>query len=104
MTDGNRLAKAQARPPAGAVEEALSRPRRRAVAVHGNTLNYLTENADSIQLLVVGHERARRNQRSRRPARLRVAARSGLFSIDLRTAERIVSTRLGRVYGEGFRW
>jgi nucleotide-binding universal stress UspA family protein len=29
-----------------------------AVAVHGSTLNYLSKNADSIQLLVVGHERA----------------------------------------------
>ena len=28
------------------------------MAVHGNTLNFLTKNADSIQLLVVGHERA----------------------------------------------
>jgi nucleotide-binding universal stress UspA family protein len=58
VADGNRLAKAQ-------VERQLAQWKKRysdldieSVVVHGNTLNYLTEHADSIQLLVVGHERA----------------------------------------------
>jgi nucleotide-binding universal stress UspA family protein len=58
VTDGNRLAKAQ-------VERQLAQWKKRyadldieSVVVHGNTLNYLTEYADWIQLLVVGHERA----------------------------------------------
>jgi nucleotide-binding universal stress UspA family protein len=57
VTDGNRLAKA-------ALERHLEQWRKRypdldvrAVAVHGNTLSYLAKNGDSIQLLVVGHER-----------------------------------------------
>ncbi|MGO4443376.1 universal stress protein [Mycobacterium sp. 2YAF39] len=58
VADGNRLAKAR-------LERQLAQWKKRypdldieAVVVHGNTLNYLTEYADSIQLLVVGHERA----------------------------------------------
>ena len=58
VADGNRLARAQ-------LDRRLDQWRKRypdldvgAVAVHGNTLNFLTKNADSIQLLVVGHERA----------------------------------------------
>ena len=57
VTDGNRLAKA-------ALERRLEQWRKRypdldvrAVAVHGNALSYLAKNGDSIQLLVVGHER-----------------------------------------------
>jgi nucleotide-binding universal stress UspA family protein len=56
---GNRLAKAQ-------LDRQLKQWKKRypdldveSVVVHGNTLNYLTEYADWIQLLVVGHERAR---------------------------------------------
>ncbi len=58
VADGNRLAKAQ-------LDRRLAQWRKRypdldvqAVAVHGSTLNFLTKNASSIQLLVVGHERA----------------------------------------------
>jgi nucleotide-binding universal stress UspA family protein len=56
--DGNRLAKAQ-------LDRRLAHWKKRypdldvrAVAVHGSTLNFVTKNASSIQLLVVGHERA----------------------------------------------
>ncbi len=59
VSDGNRLAKAD-------LARRLTRWKKRypdldvqAVAVHGSTLNYLTDYAKSIQLLVVGHERAR---------------------------------------------
>ena len=58
VADGNRLAKAQ-------LDRRLAHWRKRypdlnvqAVAVHGCTLNFLTKNASSIQLLVAGHERA----------------------------------------------
>ena len=58
LADGNRLAKAQ-------LDRRLAKWKKRypdldvqAVAVHGSTLNFLTKNARSIQLLVVGHERA----------------------------------------------
>jgi nucleotide-binding universal stress UspA family protein len=58
VAHGNRLAKAH-------LDRRLAHWKKRypdldvgAVAVHGNTLNYLTRNASSIQLLVVGHERA----------------------------------------------
>ena len=58
VANGNRLAKAQ-------LDRRLTQWKKRypdldvrAVAVHGTTLNFLTKNADSIQLLVVGHERA----------------------------------------------
>ena len=58
VADGNRLAKAQ-------LDRRLAQWRKRypdldvqAVAVHGSTLNFLTKNASSIQLLIVGHERA----------------------------------------------
>ena len=58
VADGNRLAKAQ-------LDRRLAHWRKRypdldvqAVAVHGSTLNFLTKNASSIQLLVAGHERA----------------------------------------------
>ncbi len=56
---GNRHAKAQ-------LDRQLAEWKKRypdldveSVVLHGNTLNYLTEYADWIQLLVVGHERAR---------------------------------------------
>ena len=58
VADINRLARAQ-------LDRRLAQWKRRyphvdvrAVAVHGNTLNFLAKNAGSIQLLVVGHERA----------------------------------------------
>ena len=58
VADGNRLAKAQ-------LDRRLAQWKKlypdldvRAVAVHGSTLNFLTKNADSIQLLVVGRELA----------------------------------------------
>ena len=58
VADGNRLARAQ-------LDRRLAQWKKRypdldvrAVAVHCSTLNFLTKNADSIQLLVVGHERA----------------------------------------------
>ncbi len=58
VANGNRLAKAQ-------LDRRLTQWKKRypdldvrAVAVHCSTLNFLTKNADSIQLLVVGHERA----------------------------------------------
>jgi nucleotide-binding universal stress UspA family protein len=58
VADGNRLAKAH-------LDRRLAQWKKRypdldvrAAAVHGNTLNFLTKNASSIQLLVVGHERA----------------------------------------------
>jgi nucleotide-binding universal stress UspA family protein len=57
VTDGNRLVKAQ-------LDRRLSRWKHRypdldvkAVAVHGDTLNYLARNAKSIQLVVVGRQR-----------------------------------------------
>lgn len=57
VSDGNRRAKA-------ALERRLDHWRKRypdlditAVAVHGHTLSYLTRQSDSIQLLVVAHER-----------------------------------------------
>jgi len=59
VADGNRLAKAQ-------LDRRLAQWKKRypdidvrAVAAHCSTLNFLTKNAGSIQLLVVGHERAR---------------------------------------------
>ena len=92
VANGNRLAKAQ-------LDRRLAQWKKRypdldvrAVAVHGNTLNFLTKNADSIQLLVVGHERAHGHHRARRTARLRGATQRRLFRVDLRTAERIVSS------------
>lgn len=58
VADGNRMARAQ-------LDRRLAQWKKRypeldvqPVAVHGNTLNYLTKNAKNIQLLVVGHERA----------------------------------------------
>jgi hypothetical protein len=58
VANGNRLAKAQ-------LDRRLTQWKKRypdldvrAVAVHCSTLNFLTKNANSIQLLVVGHERA----------------------------------------------
>jgi len=57
VADGNRLARAQ-------LDRRLTQWKKRypdldvrAVAVNGNTLSFLAKNADSIQLLVVGHER-----------------------------------------------
>lgn len=59
VAEGNRSAKAQ-------LDRQLAKWKKRypdldvePVVVHGNTLNYLTEHADSVQLLVVGRERAR---------------------------------------------
>lgn len=58
VADGNRLARAQ-------LDRRLAQWTKRypdldvrAEAVHGSTLNFLTKNASSIQLLVVGRERA----------------------------------------------
>jgi nucleotide-binding universal stress UspA family protein len=58
VADGNRLARAH-------LDRRLAQWRKRypdldvqVVAVHGSTLNYLNKNADSIQLLIVGRERA----------------------------------------------
>jgi len=58
VADGNRLAKAR-------VERRLDQWRKRypdldveVVAVHGSTLNYFAKAAGSIELLVIGHERA----------------------------------------------
>ena len=58
VAEGNRLAKAQ-------LDRRLAQWKKRypdldvrAVAAHGSTLNFLTENSGSIQLLVVEHERA----------------------------------------------
>ena len=92
VADGNRLAKAQ-------LERRLAEWKKRypdldvqAVAVHGTTLNYLAKNAGSIQLLVVGHERAQGISEFVGPSGLRRTARHRLFGVDLRTAERIVSS------------
>ncbi|RDH78166.1 universal stress protein [Mycolicibacterium moriokaense] len=59
VAEGNRLAKAR-------LDRHLTEWRNRfpeldveAVAVHGNSLNYVAENADSIQLLVIPRDRAR---------------------------------------------
>lgn len=59
VAEGNKYAKTQ-------LDRQLAKWKKRfpdldveSVVVHGNTLNYLTEHADWIQLLVVGHERAR---------------------------------------------
>lgn len=59
VAEGNRSAKAQ-------LDRQLAKWKKRypdldvePIVVHGNTLNYLTEHADSVQLLVVGRERAR---------------------------------------------
>jgi len=59
VPDGNRLAKAR-------LDRQVAHWTRQypdldveTMAVHGTTLKHLTDNADSIQLLVVGHERAR---------------------------------------------
>ncbi len=57
VSDGNRLATAQ-------LDRRLTEWKTRfpdldvrAVAVHGNVLNYVARNADSIQLIVIGHDR-----------------------------------------------
>lgn len=59
VPDGNRLAKAR-------LDRQVAQWRKRypdldveTMAVHGTTLKHLTDKAGSIQLLVVGHERAR---------------------------------------------
>ena len=58
VADGNRLARAQ-------LDRRLAQWKKRypdldvsAVAVHDSTLKFLTKNAGSIQLLIVGHEQA----------------------------------------------
>ena len=93
VPDGNRLAKAR-------LDHQVAQWRKRypdldveTMAVHGTTLKHLTDKADSIQLLVVGHERARGIRDLIGPPGYALAARNRLFCLDLRTAERIVSTR-----------
>ena len=92
VANGNRLARAQ-------LDRRLAQWKKgypdldvRAVAVPGNTLNFLTKNADSIQLLVVGHERAQGITALVGPPGYAALQGSALFSVDLRTAERIVSS------------
>ena len=92
VADGNRLAKAQLDRRLAQWKKRYPELDVRAVAVHGNTLNYIAKNASSIQLLVVGHERGARDHGAGRAARQRGAARHRLFCVDLRTAERIVSS------------
>ena len=58
VADGNRLAKAQLDRRLAQWKKRCPDQDVRAVAVHGSTLNFLTKNARSIQLLVVGRERA----------------------------------------------
>ena len=58
VANGNRLARAQLDRRLAQLKKGCPDLDVRAVAVPGNTLNFLTKNADSIQLLVVGHERA----------------------------------------------
>ena len=91
VADGNRMAKAQ-------LDRRLAQWKKRypdldvrAVAVHGSTLNFLTKNASSIQLLVVGHERRQGVSARYGPAGLCRTAQLRLFRVGLRTAERIVS-------------
>ena len=104
VPDGNRLAKAR-------LDRQVAQWRKRypdldveTMAVHGTTLKPL-DGQSGLNPAARGRPRAGpRNQGSRWPTRICLAARNRLFSIDLRTAERIVSTRLGRVYGEGFTW
>ena len=93
VADGNRLARAQ-------LDRRLAQWKKRypdldvrAVAVHGSTLNYLTKNAGSIQLLVVGHERGPRASPALvGPPGYAALHERRLFGVDLRTAERIVSS------------
>jgi nucleotide-binding universal stress UspA family protein len=58
VADGNRLARAQLERRLAPWKKRYPDLDVRAVAVHCSTLNFLTKNAGSIQLLVVGHERA----------------------------------------------
>jgi nucleotide-binding universal stress UspA family protein len=58
VAGGNRLAEAQLNRRLAEWKKRYADVDMRAVAVHGSTLNFLTENARSIQLLVVGRERA----------------------------------------------
>ena len=107
VADGNRLAKAQ-------LDRRLAQWKKRypdldvqAVAVHGSTLNYLAKNASSIQLLVVGHERAHGIRELVGPPGYAALHNAGLFGVDLRTAERIVSTTstvVGSIYGGPTGW
>jgi nucleotide-binding universal stress UspA family protein len=57
VADGNRLAKAQLDRRLAQWTKSYPEVDVRAVAVHGNTLNYIAKNASLIQLVVVGHER-----------------------------------------------
>ena len=57
VADGNRLAKAQLDRRLAQWTKRYPEVDVRAVAVHGNTLNYIAKNASLIQLVVVGHER-----------------------------------------------
>ena len=59
VAGGNRLAQAQLNRRLAEWTERYPDLDIQAVAVHGNTIAYLTKNANSIQLLVIGHERAR---------------------------------------------
>ncbi len=58
VADGNRLARAQLDRRLAQWKKRYPELDVRATAVNGNTLNYLSKNASSIQLLVVGHERS----------------------------------------------
>jgi Universal stress protein family len=58
VADGNRLARAQLDRRLAPWKNRYPNLDVRAVAVHCGTLNFLTKNASSIQLLIVGHERA----------------------------------------------
>jgi nucleotide-binding universal stress UspA family protein len=58
VADGNRLAKAQLERRLAQWKKRYADVDVRAVAVQCNTVNFLTKHASSIQLLVVGHERA----------------------------------------------
>jgi len=57
VADGNRMAKAQLDRRLAQWKKRYPELDVRAVAVHSSTLTFLTKNASSIQLLVVGHER-----------------------------------------------
>ncbi|MDT5005453.1 MAG: hypothetical protein QOJ24_2629 [Mycobacterium sp.] len=58
ITDGNRLARARLDRRLDQWRERYPDVEVKAVAVHGSTLNYFAREAGSIELLVIGHERA----------------------------------------------
>ena len=95
VADGNRLARAH-------LDRRLAQWKKRypdldvqAVAVRGSTLNYLSKNADSIKLLVVGHAADSGNHGAAWAAGLRGAAQCLLLRVDLRTSQPIVSGTSG---------